>query len=62
MFDVGEFVAGVLDLDVSRTDACHPCPTDLAVAQRVQQDGESREVERMLRFDSLERDLVFELA
>ncbi|QDU76879.1 hypothetical protein Pan97_39360 [Bremerella volcania] len=62
MFDVGELVAGVLDLDVSRADARNPRPADLAVAQRVQQNREPREVARMLRFDAFQRDLVFELA
>jgi len=52
MFDVGKLVAGVLDLDVSRTDARNPCPADLAAAQRVEQHDEPREMQRVLRLDT----------
>jgi len=59
---VGEFVAGVLDHDVRRAHAGHPRAADLAVAQRVQQNRKPREVQRVLRFDADQRDLILELA
>ncbi len=62
MLHVGEFVTGVLDLDVSRADTGNPRAADLAVAQRIEQDGKPCEMKRVLRFDAFQRDLVLELA
>lgn len=62
MLHVGEFVAGVLDLDVSRTDAGDPRAANLAVAKRIEQNHKSRKVERMLRFDTFKSNLILELA
>lgn len=62
MLHVGKFVARVLDLDVGWTDARNPGTADLAVAERVQQNREPREMKRVLRFDAFQRDLVLELA
>jgi len=62
MLHVGKFVAGVFDLDISRTDAGNPRAADLAVAERVEQDGESREMQRMLWLDADQRDLILEFA
>jgi hypothetical protein len=59
---VREFVAVVLDHDVGRANAGHPRAADLAVAQRVEQDRETREVMRVLRSHADQRDLVLELA
>jgi len=59
---VGELVAGILDLDVGGADAGNPRPADLAVAERVEQDGESREMQRMLWLDADQRDLILEFA
>jgi len=59
---VGEFVARVLDLDVGGADAGNPRAADLAVAQRVQQNRKPREVQRVLRFDADQRDLILEFA
>jgi len=62
MLHVGEFVAGILDLDVGRADAGNPRPPDLAIAQWVEQNRKPREVKRVLRLRAFERDLIFELA
>jgi len=59
---VGELVAGILDLDVGGADAGNPRPADFAVAQRVQQNREPREVMRVLRFDADQRHLILEFA
>ncbi|MEQ8790084.1 MAG: hypothetical protein RIC55_27555 [Pirellulaceae bacterium] len=62
MLHVGEFVARIFDLDVSRANTGNPRTANLAFPQRIEQDRKSREVERMLRFHSFERDLILELA
>ena len=61
MLHVGELVALVFDLDVGRADAGNPRAADFALAQRVQQNREPREVGRMLWLDTDQGDLVFEL-
>jgi len=58
---VSEFVAFVLDLDVRRASAAHPCPPDLADAQRVEQDHEAAEVVGVLRLHADQRHLILEL-
>jgi hypothetical protein len=55
-------MALVFDDDVSWADAGNPRTADLAGAKRIEQDRESCEVERVLRPDADQRDLVFELA
>lgn len=62
MLHVGEFVTGVLDLDISGTDAGNPGPADFAFAERVQQNRKPGEMEWVLRFDAFQRDLILELA
>jgi hypothetical protein len=58
---VGELVTFVLDLDVRRAGAADPGATDLADAQRVEQDHKPPEVVGMLGLHAHQRHLVLEL-
>ena len=61
MLHVGELVAFVLDLDVSRAGAAHPGTANLADTQRVEQDHEAAEVIGMFGLHAYQRHLVLEL-
>jgi hypothetical protein len=62
VFDIGHFVAGVLDYHIGWADAGNPGTAYLAIAKGIKQDREPREVQREFWTDSLKRDLIFELA